>query len=80
MSTALKLAPTLPNCTSSVVVLELVDAGCTPLVQLVGDVHCVPVLFHKNVTAWASEAAVAMKAAAIKLNALLIMLVGFFIN
>jgi hypothetical protein len=63
-----------------VVVLELVDDGCTPLVQLVGDVQLDPVLFHKNTTAWASEAAVAMKAAAMKLRAFLIMFVGFFIN
>ena len=33
------------------VVLELVDDGCTPLVQLVGDVQFVPVLFHKKTTA-----------------------------
>jgi hypothetical protein len=63
-----------------VVVLELVDVGCTPLVQLAGDVQLVPVLFHRNTTAWASEAAVAMKAAAMKLRAFLIMFVGFFIN
>jgi hypothetical protein len=61
-----------------VVVLELVDDGCMPLVQLVGDVQFEPLLFHRNTTAWASEAAVAMKAAAMKLRAFFIMFV--FIN
>jgi hypothetical protein len=60
-----------------VVVLELVDEGCTPLVQLVPDVQLDPVLFHKNTTAWALLAAVVMKAAAIKLNAFFIMFVVF---
>ena len=62
------------------VALELVEAGCTPLVQLAGDVQFVPVLFHRNTTAWALLAAVVRKAAAIKLNAFLIMYVVVFIN
>jgi hypothetical protein len=75
--TVLLLAPTLPNVISSVVVLELVDEGCTPFVQLVPDVQLDPVLFHRNTTAWALLAAVVMKAAAMKLNAFFIMFVVF---